>query len=203
MAAHPFRAGDPSPPGEIARLEAAPGFEPGITDLQSTPGSDWVPNSARSRLQPAQLAQFLRRSRHPVGHPANERSTSIRMLSRCECPDAPRPTSAPIATRSSDRTATEGIRSHAPPSDATDLHWATPFVASGDHVAALTRLQRELTSRGDSLPRSWTPCSCPRTPGELTVWGVVNGLTSVAKQMPYAEERAKLQRVAGELLAVR
>ena len=30
-----------------------------------------------------------------------------------------------------------------------------------------------------------------------------NGLTSVAKQMPYAEEREKLQRVAGVLLAAR
>ena len=43
----------------------------------------------------------------------------------------------------------------------------------------------------------------PENPGELTVWGVANGLTSVAKREPYAEDRAALSRVAGEVLSVR
>ena len=79
----------------------------------------------------------------------------------------------------------------------------TQFVASGDHAAALTRLQREFKVPRKLAPDVVDAVFLPENPGELTVWGVVNGLTSVAKAMPYAEEREKLQRVAGELLTVR
>lgn len=43
----------------------------------------------------------------------------------------------------------------------------------------------------------------PENPGELTSWGVANGLTWVAKELPFADERVQMQRVAGEVLAAR
>jgi hypothetical protein len=76
-------------------------------------------------------------------------------------------------------------------------------VASEDHAAALTRLQREFKVSRKLAPEVVDAVFLPENPDELTVWDVVNGLTSVAKSMPCAEERAKLQRVAGQLLVAR
>lgn len=79
----------------------------------------------------------------------------------------------------------------------------TPFVAAGDHAAALTRLQREFKVPRKLAPEVVDAVFLPDNPGELTVWGVANGITSVAKRMPYAEDREKLQRVAGSVMAAR
>ena len=79
----------------------------------------------------------------------------------------------------------------------------TDFVAKGDHAAAITRLQRDFKLPKRLAPDIVDAVFLPENPGELTVWGVVNGLTSVAKTLPYAADRADLSRVAGELLSVR
>jgi hypothetical protein len=80
--------------------------------------------------------------------------------------------------------------------------------SSAPRTIASTSATTPCVQREFKVPRKLEPevvdaAFLPENPGELTVWGVVNGLTSVAKQMPYAEERAKLQRVAGELLVAR
>jgi hypothetical protein len=41
----------------------------------------------------------------------------------------------------------------------------------------------------------------PGNPGEFTVWGVVNALTSAAKAGGYADERFDRSAVAGRVLA--
>ncbi len=79
----------------------------------------------------------------------------------------------------------------------------TAFVAKGDMAAAMTRLNREF-----KIPRRLTgevvdAVFWPENPGELTAWGIANGLTSVAKSLPYASDRASLSRIAGEVLSVR
>ncbi len=77
------------------------------------------------------------------------------------------------------------------------------FVAKGDHAAALTRLQREFRVPARLAAEVVDAVFLPENPGDLSTWGVVNGLTSVAKTLPYAADRAELSRVAGALLAVR
>ncbi len=51
------------------------------------------------------------------------------------------------------------------------------------------------------VPRN--PTNSGHQPSEVTVWGVVNVVTSAANQMPYAEERARLQRAARNLIGAR
>lgn len=41
----------------------------------------------------------------------------------------------------------------------------------------------------------------PENPGEFTVWGVVNGVTSAAKAGTYAEDRTERSMTAGRILA--
>jgi hypothetical protein len=43
----------------------------------------------------------------------------------------------------------------------------------------------------------------PHNPGELTAWGVSNGLASLAKEEPFADERAHFMKIAGEILVAR
>ncbi len=40
----------------------------------------------------------------------------------------------------------------------------------------------------------------PENPGDLSVWGVVNGITSAAKGHAYAEARTRISALAGRIL---
>jgi hypothetical protein len=76
----------------------------------------------------------------------------------------------------------------------------TPFVESGRPEDAAKRLNKEFGISRDLVPEVIEAVSLPENPGDLSVWGVVNGLTSVAKLEPYAEGRVALAASAGELL---
>ena len=43
----------------------------------------------------------------------------------------------------------------------------------------------------------------PENVGEFTNWGLANGITSVAKTLPYAADGVELARVAGQVLVAR
>jgi hypothetical protein len=79
---------------------------------------------------------------------------------------------------------------------------AQPFVAGYDPEAAQDRLAGEFKVAGKYVAEIVDAALRPENPGELTVWGVANGITSVAKDLPYAADRVELSRVAGELLRV-
>lgn len=79
----------------------------------------------------------------------------------------------------------------------------TPFVPGYDGELAQERLVEDFGVPRKYVAEAVEAALYPENPGELTVWGVANGLSSVAKDLPFAEERAQLQRVAGELLAAR
>ncbi len=79
----------------------------------------------------------------------------------------------------------------------------TEFVTKGDHAAAMTRLQREFRVPKRLIGDVIDAVFLPENPGELTAWGIANGITSVAKTLPYADDRAALSRIAGEVLSVR
>jgi hypothetical protein len=78
-----------------------------------------------------------------------------------------------------------------------------PFVESGRPEDAAKRLQKEFGIPRDLVPEVLEAVHLPENPGDLSVWGVVNGLTSVAKFEPYAEGRVALAATAGGLLSVR
>ncbi|MCK6478653.1 MAG: hypothetical protein L6R43_00470, partial [Planctomycetes bacterium] len=77
----------------------------------------------------------------------------------------------------------------------------TPFTRDGSPDEAGKRLQREFGIPKALAPEVLKAVHLPENPGEMTVWGVVNGITSVAKGMAYAEGKTQLASVAGELLA--
>jgi hypothetical protein len=79
----------------------------------------------------------------------------------------------------------------------------TPFVESGSVEDAAKRLQKEFGIPRDLVPEVLEAVSLPENPGDLSVWGVVNGLTSVAKLEAYAEGRVALAATAGDLLTAR
>ena len=78
----------------------------------------------------------------------------------------------------------------------------TPFVPGNDRKAAEERLVAEFKIPVRLAPDVVEGVFLPENPGELTHWGVLNGLTSVAKTLPYAHERVDLARLAGELVRV-
>jgi len=79
----------------------------------------------------------------------------------------------------------------------------TPFVESGRPEDAAKRLNKEFGIPRDLIPEVLEAVNLPENPGDLSVWGVVNGLTSVAKLEPYAADRVALASAAGELLRAR
>lgn len=83
---------------------------------------------------------------------------------------------------------------------AIDRAARTPFVDSGRPEDAEKRLQREFGVPKALLPEVMEAIHFEENPGDLSVWGVLNGLTSVAKLEPYAEGRVALAATAGELL---
>lgn len=77
----------------------------------------------------------------------------------------------------------------------------TLFVAGNDRDAAEQRLVKEFKVPVKLAPDVIEAVFLPENPGELSHWGVVNGLTSVAKTLRYADERVDLARAAGDLIA--
>ena len=76
-------------------------------------------------------------------------------------------------------------------------------MTKGDNAAAITRLQREFKVPKRLVADVIDAVYLPENPGELTAWGVSQGITSAAKQLPYSADRADLSRIAGEVLSVR
>jgi len=73
----------------------------------------------------------------------------------------------------------------------------TKFVPDLDPEDAQDRLAEEF-----GVPRKHVG-DVVASAGELTTWGVVNGITAVAKSLPYAEQRVELSRLAGVVLQSR
>lgn len=71
---------------------------------------------------------------------------------------------------------------------------------SGDPTDAERRLTKEFAVPRDVAKAAIEAVFLPTNPGELTTWGVTQGLTSVAKTLAYAEGRVALAATAGELL---
>jgi len=78
-----------------------------------------------------------------------------------------------------------------------------PFVMSGRVEDAAKRLQKEFGVAKDLVPEVLEAVQLPENPGDMSVWGVVNGLTSVAKLAPFAEGRVALAATGGKLLSAR
>jgi len=79
----------------------------------------------------------------------------------------------------------------------------TPFVESGRPEDAAKRLNKEFGISRDLVPLILDAVHWPENPSEMTTWGVVNGITSIAKSEAYAEDRVKLAATAGGLLSIR
>jgi len=87
--------------------------------------------------------------------------------------------------------------------DAFEAVRATRFVPEGpnERDLAVQRLVREFRlTEADALEAADLVRS-PENPGDFTVWGVVNGLTSAAKAGPYADDRFDRSVIAGRILA--
>lgn len=76
----------------------------------------------------------------------------------------------------------------------------TPFTEVGTPEMAMRRLKKEFGLRRDIVEEVLDAIHWPENPGNLSVWGVLNGLTSVAKHEPYAERRVAMAALAGDLL---
>jgi len=79
----------------------------------------------------------------------------------------------------------------------------TRFVPEGpgEREEAIRRLVREFRmGEADALEVTDLVRS-PESPGEFTSWGVANGVTSAAKALPYASDRAHFSRLGGAILA--
>lgn len=78
----------------------------------------------------------------------------------------------------------------------------TDFTPGRDAEDAQDRLVQEFKVPAKYVGEIVEAALYPENPGDLTVWGVANGLTWFARDLPYAEERVELGRIAGELLRV-
>jgi hypothetical protein len=78
-----------------------------------------------------------------------------------------------------------------------------PFTPGFDPETAQDRLFEEFHVARKVAAQVVEAALIPENPGDLTVWGVANGLTWVAKDLPFADERVEMQRIAGEVLAAR
>lgn len=79
----------------------------------------------------------------------------------------------------------------------------TEFVSGKDPEAVKARLQREFAVPVKYLDDVLEATFLPENPGEFTTWGLANGITSVAKSLPYAAEGVELSRIAGQVLVAR
>ena len=78
-----------------------------------------------------------------------------------------------------------------------------PFTPGFDAETAQDRLFEEFHVPRRVAAEVVEAALIPENPGDLTSWGVANGLTWVAKDLPFADERVEMQRIAGEVLAAR
>ncbi len=87
--------------------------------------------------------------------------------------------------------------------DAFEVARKTRFVPEGpgERAETVRRLVREFRLSEAGAAGVADLVLAPENPGEFTVWGVVNGITSAAKAMAYAGDRADFSTVAGEVLA--
>ena len=99
----------------------------------------------------------------------------------------------------------QGISNQVSPLEyaAIDRATRTAFVESGREQDAAKRLQKEFGIPKALVPEVLEAVHLEENPGDLSVWGVVNGLTSVAKNEPYAADRVMLAAAAGALLEAR
>ena len=79
----------------------------------------------------------------------------------------------------------------------------TEFVSGKDPVAVKSRLQQEFGVPVKHLDDVLEATFLPENVGEFTTWGLANGITSVAKSLPYAAEGVELSRIAGQVLVAR
>jgi hypothetical protein len=79
----------------------------------------------------------------------------------------------------------------------------TEFVAGKDPEAAKARLQKEFDVPAKHLDDVLEAVFLPENVGEFTNWGLANGITSVAKTLPYAADGVELARIAGRVLVAR
>jgi hypothetical protein len=75
------------------------------------------------------------------------------------------------------------------------------FVPGQDAEDAQDRLAREFGVPRKTANDAVDAVFFPENPAALTRWGVANGLSSVAKGLAFADERVRLMKVAGEVLA--
>lgn len=87
--------------------------------------------------------------------------------------------------------------------DAFDAAKRTRFVPEGpnEREETVRRLVREFKLPEADAMEVADLVRAPENPGEFSVWGVVNGVTSAAKGLAYAEDRTALSVVAGRVLA--
>lgn len=87
--------------------------------------------------------------------------------------------------------------------DVFDQARTTRFVPEGpsEREQAIRRLVREFRLPEADATAAADLVRTPENPGEFTVWGVVNGITSAAKALAYAGERADFSVIAGDVLA--
>ena len=78
----------------------------------------------------------------------------------------------------------------------------TRFVSAGpdEDVRAAQRLQREFRLSAADAREAVELVRDPLNPGDFTVWGVVNGLTSAAKGPIHAADRAARSELAGRVM---
>ena len=87
--------------------------------------------------------------------------------------------------------------------DAFEVARTTRFVPEGpsEREDTVRRLVREFRLPESDALEVAELVRAPENPGEFTVWGVVNGITSAAKASPYASERVDVSALAGTVLA--
>jgi hypothetical protein len=87
--------------------------------------------------------------------------------------------------------------------DAFERARTTRFVpaGSGEREEAVRRLVRDFRMAEADAIEAADLVRSPENPGEFTAWGVANGITSAAKALPYAGDRAEFSQIAGAVLA--
>ncbi len=88
--------------------------------------------------------------------------------------------------------------------DAFEIARTTRFVPEGpsEKKQTVQRLVREFRMPEADAMEVADLVRAPENPGEFTVWGVVNGITSAAKAAPYAADRTDISALARRVLSV-
>jgi hypothetical protein len=79
----------------------------------------------------------------------------------------------------------------------------TDFVSGKDPEAVKARLVKEFGVPVKHVDDVVEAVFLPENVGEFTNWGLANGITSVAKSLPYAADGVDLSRIAGQVLVAR